>query len=138
MDDDKNIVTVNEWFRLLAEGEYDAMHALHTDDIVWEVITGGSEKIVPWLGRFEGREGVDDCLRLFADAVESEKFDTGEVMTGANGLVMMLGTVDLRAYHNGKRFRIEIAELFRFRDGKIAFVKVYADSAAARVAFKDR
>ena len=78
MDDDKNIVTVNEWFRLLAEGEYDAMHALHTDDIVWEVITGGSEKIVPWLGRFEGREGVDDCLRLFADAVESEKFDTGE------------------------------------------------------------
>ena len=138
MAENSDIATIEKWFRLLAEGDYDGMHALHTDDIVWEVITGDSEGIVPWLGRFEGRAGVDDCLRLFSGAVESERFETGEILTGADGAVVVLGSAEVRAIHNDARFRIEFAEFFRMREGKIAFVKVYGDSGAARAAFQDQ
>lgn len=133
-----DIGTIKEWFRLLAEGDYDGMHALHTEEIVWEVITGGSEGIVPWLGRFEGRAGIDECLRLFSEAVESERFETSEILTGPNGTVVVLGYADVRAYRNDMRFRIEFAEFFRMREGKIAFAKVYGDSGAARAAFQGR
>ena len=90
------------------------------------------------MGRFEGRSGVDDCLRLFSEAVESERFETGEVLTGPGGMFVVLGFTDLRAYHNDKRFRIEFAEFIRMREGKIAFVKVYGDSGRARTAFENR
>ncbi len=138
MADDTDIATIEKWFRLLGEGDYDAMHALDADDIVWEVITGGSEGIVLWLGRFEGRPGVDDCLQLFSQAVESERFETSEILSGPDGTVVVLGSADVRAYHDDARFRIEFAEFLRMREGKIAFVKVYGDSGAARTAFENR
>ncbi len=138
MASNTDIATIEEWFRLLAEGDYDAMHALHTDDIVWEVVTGGSEGIVPWLGRFEGRTGIDECLRLFSEAVESERFETGEILSGPDGVIVVLGSAELRAFHNDVRFRIEFAEFFRMREGRISFVKVYGDSGAARTAFEGR
>ena len=135
MSGETDMATIEEWFRLLGEGDYDAMHALHTDDIVWEVISGGSEGIVPWLGRFEGHAGVEECLQLFSGAVESECFEASEILTGPDGTVVVLGSADVCAYHNDVRFRIEFAEYFRMRGGKIAFVKVYGDSGAARTAF---
>ena len=135
MNETNQRTVVAEWFRLLAEGDFDGMHALHTDDIVWDVLPGPSEGIVPWLGHFEGREGVDDCLKRFANAVESEGFETGTVLMGEDDTVAVLGRTDLVARKNGQKFAIEFVEFFRFRDNKIAYVRVFGDTVAARDVF---
>lgn len=122
---------VEDWFRRLGAGEYDQMHQHHTDDIVWELMPGPSEDVVPWAGVYRGREGVEECLRRFADAVQSDRFETEPPLTGDGDIVAVPGRTDLVVRASGNRFSIEFVEYFRFRGNKISFVKVYADTAAA-------
>ena len=134
MTDARRIAIVEDWFRALAEGEYDRMHDHHTDDVVWELMPGPAEATVPWLGVYRGRTGVEDCLARFAGAVEAERFETSAPMIGDDGTIAVPGYTDLVARASGRRFRIEFVEYFRFRGDRIAFVKVYGDTAAAREA----
>ena len=132
----KDLAVVRRWFNLLATGDYEAMHALHAKDVVWDVIAGPSQGLVPWLGVFKGRKGVTRCLDLFAGAVESESFDLYDWMTGPRGRVAVVGRTRLKERRTGKRMEIHFVEYFRLRRGKIAHVRVYGDSAGAARAFQ--
>jgi ketosteroid isomerase-like protein len=129
----RRIAIIKDWFRALAEGEYERMHDYHTDDVVWELMPGPAEGVVPWLGVYRGRAGVQDCLGRFSGAVESERFETGAPLIG-DETIAVPGHTDLIARASGRRFRIEFVEYFCFRGDRIASVKVYGDTAAAREA----
>lgn len=127
---------VKEWFALLGEGRFEPMHQHHSDDIVWELMPGIAEKVAPWFGIFERREGVDECLRRFAESVDSERVVIEEPLVGDDDRVTVPGYCDLVARATGRRFRIEFVEYFRFRGDEITLVKVYGDTAAAAEAFR--
>ena len=128
---------VKEWFALLADGDFEAMHRHHSDDIVWELMPGTAEKLAPWFGAFTRREGVDTCLQRFAESVHSERIVIEEPIVGDDDRVTVPGYCDLVARATGRSFRIEFVEYFRFRGDKITLVKVYGDTAAAAEAFRD-
>jgi len=128
---------VKEWFALLGEGRFEPMHRHHSDDIVWELMPGVAEKVAPWFGVFERREGVDECLRRFAESVDSERVVIEEPLVGDDDRVTVPGFCDLVARATGRRFRIEFVEYFRFRGDEITLVKVYGDTAAAAEAFRE-
>lgn len=132
----EKLALVKEWFRLLAEGAYAGMHALQTDDVVWDCLAGASEGIVPWVGVFAGREGVDACLERFAAAVESESFELEDFLVGEEGTIAVIGRTVLVAKKNRRRFHIDFVEYFRFRDRKIATVRVFGDTALANAVFR--
>lgn len=135
MTNKRNLAIVRAWFRLLARGEYAKMHDLQSKDVVWDVIAGPSETLVPWLGKFRGRAGIDRCLARFSGAVESEAFELHDFLTGPGGQVAVIGRTRLRERQTGARMHIDFVEYFRLRRGKIAYVRVYGDSAGAACAF---
>ena len=97
---------------------------------------GPAERLARWFGVFKGRKGVDECLRHFAESVDTERIEIEEPLVGDDGRVSVPGYCDLVARATGRRFRIEFVEYFRFRGDKIALVKVYGDSAGAAEAFR--
>lgn len=132
----QNVKLVKIWFQRLADGDYASMHELQTRDVVWNCIDGASTGIVPWLGRFRGRAGIDRCLARFAAAVETESFELDAFLTDGRNTVAVPGRCRLRARATGRRFTIDFVEYFELRRGKIAFVRVYGDSAAAQAVFE--
>ena len=126
---------VKEWFALLGAGDFEALHEHHAPDVVWELMPGPAERLASWFGVFQGREGVDECLRQFAESVESERVVIEEALVGEDDRVTVPGYCDFVARDTGRRFRIEFVEYFRFRGDKITLVKVYGDTAAAAEAF---
>jgi ketosteroid isomerase-like protein len=127
----QRLAVVEHWFNALAHGDFEKMHRFHTDDIVWELMPGPAEKIVPWTGVFRRREGVDACLQRYADAVRSERFETEAPLVGPEDTVSVPGFAEYVTLASGRAFRVEFVEFFRFRGDRIAFVKVYGDTAAA-------
>lgn len=132
----RNVKLVKTWFKRLSDGDYARMHELQTRDVVWDCIDGASTGTVPWLGRFHGRKGVDRCLSRFAAAVETEAFELDAFLTNSRNKVAVPGHCRLRERITGRRFKISFVEYFELRRGKIAFVRVYGDSAAARAVFE--
>ena len=129
--------TVKERFAHLGEGHFEPMHHHHSDDIVWELMPGVAEKVARWFGVFERREGVEECLRHFAESVDSERVVIEEPLVGDDDRVTVPGYCDFVARATGRRFRIEFVEYFRFRGDKITLVKVYGDTAAAAEALRE-
>lgn len=130
MSTDKDLQTVKAWFDALADNRLDDMHQYHSDDIVWELMPGVAERTVPWTGTFHGRAGVERCLEGYR-AVESLEFRIEEPLTRRDGTIVVPGYSDYRVVGTEHRFQIEFVEYFRFKDGKISFVKVYGDTAGA-------
>ncbi|MBT5413175.1 MAG: nuclear transport factor 2 family protein [Rhodospirillaceae bacterium] len=132
----QRIAVVEDWFRALGEGDVDGMERHHTADIVWELMPGPAEAHVPWTGRFEGRAGVETCMAAWGGAVEGgeEGIVLGEILAGGGDTLAVPGHTEVTAKTTGRRFRMEFVEFFRFRGDKIAFMKVYSDTAAARAA----
>ncbi|MHB1219437.1 MAG: nuclear transport factor 2 family protein [Alphaproteobacteria bacterium] len=132
----ENVEVVKTWFQRLADGDYARMHELQTRDVVWDCIDGASTGTVPWLGRFSGRKGIDRCLSRFAAAVETEVFELDAFLTDGRNKVAVPGRCRLCERSTGRRFTIDFVEYFELRRGKISFVRVYGDSAAAQAVFK--
>ena len=131
-----NVAVVKEWFRRLSDGEYDRMHELETDDVEWDIISGASVGIVPWLGTFRGAAGVKDCLGKWAAAAQSESFELFDFLTAGDDRVAVVGRTRVVARPTGRRFEINFVEYIRLNAGKIAYVRVFGDSAAASAAFR--
>ena len=136
MNKQRRAEIVRDWFAQLGDGRFEAMHQHHADDIVWELMPGAAEKLAPWFGVFEGREGVDRCLQCFSESVDSERVVIEEPLVGDDDRVTVPGYCDFVARATGRRFRIEFVEYFRFRGDRITLVKVYGDTAAAAEAFR--
>jgi len=131
MEKQRRAEIVKAWFKYLGDGDFEPMHQHHTDDVVWELMPGPAEHLAPWFGVFNGKAGVDECLRHFAESVDSEHVEIEEPLVGDDNRVTVPGYCDLVARSTGRKFRIEFVEYFRFRGDKISLVKVYGDTAAA-------
>ena len=135
MDREGRAGIVRAWFDHLGDGRFESMHEYHSTDIVWELMPGPAEEVAPWFGVFRGRVGVDECLRRFAESVETKRVVIEEPLVAGDDRVTVPGFCDLVVRATGREFRIEFVEYFRFRSDRIVLVKVYGDSAAAGRAF---
>ena len=135
MDREGRAGIVRAWFGHLGDGRFESMHEYHSGDIVWELMPGPAEEVAPWFGVFRGRAGVDECLRRFAESVETRRVVIEEPLVAGDDRVTVPGFCDLVVRATGREFRIEFVEYFRFRGHRIVLVKVYGDSAAAGRAF---
>ncbi len=134
MTSKENLALVEEWFRHFQDGNDEALHGLQTDDIVWDVLSGASEGIVPWLGEFHGRAGVDECLEKFRAAVDVEEFEVRALLSDDDH-VASIGWARFTAKPSGTVFEMNFVEYFHFRDGKISYIPVFGDTALANKVF---
>ena len=138
MDRERRAGIVKAWFDCLGDGRFESMQEYHCEDVVWELVPGPAEDLAPWFGVFRGRAGVDECLRRFAESVETRRVVIEEPLVAGDDRVCVPGFCDLVVRATGREFRLDFVEYFRFRGDRIVLVKVYGDTAAAGKAFAAR
>lgn len=135
MSTQENLDLVKMGYQLFAEGNIPALIELQTEDVVWEIAPGASEGVVPYAGTFRGRDGVARFFEAFAGAVETERFEPRRFLA-QDDQVVVFGHSREVAKPNGKAYESDWAMAFTVRDGKVAAMRSYTDTAAAVAAWQ--
>jgi uncharacterized protein len=120
------ITTVRHFFDLLNAEDYDGLRALFTEDAAWLP----QQKDMPGAGEYRGRDVVLDTFlipirKLFA-GTDPQNQILSIASNGSTVLVETHGTgtlADGRPYDNRYAWGIEV------RDGQVAEIREYMDSA---------
>ena len=108
------------------QGDLAPLMASSADDVVWD--SSAPVEHYRFGGRFEGHLGLKEALSLIATEFGILRYDIRE-MTGDGDVVWALSDVEVVENKTGKRVRLELANRWQFKDGKIAACKEFFDSA---------
>lgn len=127
----KNIKVVQALYQAFGNGSIDDFLNVLTDDVVLEM-----PKLpdVPIKDRYKGKKGVLQFLKDREPAIRYDKFQPQEFIAQGD-LVVVLGETRGKALTTGKRFRHQWAQVYRFREGKIAGIQEYLNAAEINTAF---
>jgi len=134
MSNHPNAQIAEQFFGHFLADEIDQMMAMQTDDVVWDICDGAAAGVVPYFGIWKGTEGCLACLEAYGSTVEPEVFEIDEYL-GDNDKGLVRGHETVRVNATGKAFTTDFTFMLTIRDGKVAGMKVYIDSAALVAAF---
>jgi ketosteroid isomerase-like protein len=122
--DPKSVVL--RFYALLNEGKFDGAFELLSDDVEWWLSgtqSVGGQKASGTLNKAE----FTQAMRLVGDlTVGGMAFEPGMMLVEGNSLAI---TVESKAeLQNGRTYHNHIAIFLEVRDGKIAWVREYADT----------
>ncbi len=134
MSSHPNAQIAEQFFGHFLADEIDQMMAMQTDDVVWDICDGPATGVVPYFGIWKGTEGCLACLEAYGGAVEPEVFEIDEYL-GDNDKGLVRGHETVQVNATGKAFTTDFTFMLTIRDGKVAGMKAYIDSAALVAAF---
>lgn len=115
------------WYGAIRSGDAAALAAIVTDDV--EVFWNGDPAVIPWAGAHRGAPAVMAFFATVAKHLEVLSVETLDRID-ADGAVIILGRGHWRARATGRDIHARMANVFRFRDGRVAAYHVYNDTAA--------
>lgn len=127
----QNVDVVQRTYEAVGRGDIPAFLDLLTDDVEW-TLQGPS--VIPFAGTRRGREGVAEFFSLVGETLEFEQFEPREFVAQGD-TVVVLGFERNLIKPTGRTFEQEWAHVYTLRDGKIAKVRCFEDTAAYVVAF---
>lgn len=131
MSASKNTKIVQALYQAFGEGSADGFLSLLTDDVVLEMPRLPD---VPLKDRYKGKKGVLQFLKDRAPAIQYDTFTPQEFIAQGD-IVVVLGETRGKALTTGKRFRHQWAQVFHFREGKIAGIQEYLSAHEINAAF---
>jgi hypothetical protein len=131
MSEQDNQRVVQSIYEAFGRGDAAGILAACAEDVRWSFPPSG---VVPYFGERRGHEGVVDFLTRIGGAVEFEEFEVREIIPKGDRVVV-LGRERGRVRATGKTFENEWAMLYTLRDGKVAELRSYEDTAAVAGAF---
>lgn len=115
------------WYAALKAGDLAAFREVAAPDVV--VRWNGPTDLIPWAGE---HHGVDAALAFFAKvggALEVLSVEPVERLIAEDkALLVLIGRWRVRA--TGQDLHLRAANLFTFKDGRVAAYEVFPDSAA--------
>lgn len=106
-----------------ARGDLAPLYARLDDDVDWRSI--GGERLLPWSGRWTGRQGVEGYFAALIENIDIASFELVDMM-GDDGEVACLCRVVCGRKGSGRTVTIEKVDLFGFRGGRIVkFWEIY-------------
>lgn len=108
-----NIATVKKAYALLDEGNLDAFYDLFADDVIM-----CEAESLPYGGTYHGKAGLKRGIAKMYEAW-SEMLFTIEEVTGGGDLCFVYLHTSASSARTGKTYAFPVAELWRFRDGKV-------------------
>jgi ketosteroid isomerase-like protein len=105
---------------------WDDLIALLDDDVEWWV--AGPEDRFPWAGTYRGREGVRRWSALLDEHLAYDAFELLEAWQDGDTVVELVRAAGA-SRATGKRFASEVVRIWTFRDGRVARVQSYYDTA---------
>jgi ketosteroid isomerase-like protein len=133
MAEQENVKTVQEAYAAFGRGDIPALLDLLSEDVSW--LMPGPADIIPFAGRYEGREGVGRFFAALDGAEAVERFEPGEFVAQGDKVVV-LGHYTGRIRANGQADDIEFVHVFTVRDGKITDYRQYNDTAPSIAAYR--
>jgi ketosteroid isomerase-like protein len=116
-------------YAAFSRGDIEAVLAAMTEDVAWDA-PGGE----PYSGRRIGRGQVQQFFTELDRQVQLDEFDADEFLEDGNKVVV-LGRERATVRDSGLHFESAFAHVFTLRNGKIAEVRLFADTHAAASAF---
>jgi ketosteroid isomerase-like protein len=132
MDAQENKQIVAEGYRLFQAGEISRLLERFHDDAEW---IGPDAEPVPFAGSFHGKAEV---ARFFAEvgaALQPTRFIVHDIIA-ENDKVVVTGEATWQVKSTGRSYNNPWVDVFTLRDGKVARVEAYYDTAPAERAFR--
>jgi ketosteroid isomerase-like protein len=122
---------IQQTYAAFERGDVDTIVSLVDDSVVW-LVPGPS--IIPFAGRFEGKEGVRRFFRAAVDTLDV--LDQKTIESFAEGdRVLVTGYEHMRVRATGKEFTTRWMHSYRLRNGKIIAFEEFVDTAAQAEGF---
>ena len=131
MSTEANKRVVQTVFEMFGRGDVPGLLELITDDAEWAA--PGPES-VSYFGERRGREGALEFFKNLGSSVEFESFEPGDLIAEGDRVVA-LGHERGRVRSTGKVFENAWALVFTIREGKVAGLRCYENTAAIAEAF---
>ena len=104
-----------------------------TDDVEW--FEPGLPEVLPWAGSRRGAGQVGEFFRALDEALEFEAFEPREFIAQDDSVVV-LGFERVRLKSSGRLVETDWAMVFMIRNGKIARLRKYVDTAPMLAALR--
>lgn len=128
-EDNKRVIqTVFEKF---GRGDVPGLLEMITEDAEW---AAPGPEVVPYFGVRKGREGALEFFKNLGGNVEFERFEPGAFIAEGDRVVV-LGFERGRVRGTGKTFDNDWALVFTVRDGMVAGLRMYENTASIAEAF---
>jgi uncharacterized protein len=131
---DENITTIQGIYEAFGRGDVDFILGRVTDDVDWATDTVSTA--APWYGTHHGKAGVGDFFQALVSTMTVEKFEPTSFTANDDEVHTMVAYTTTRIA-NGKTAEMNLHHFFRFRDGKIAYVRSAEDTCQIEAIFRD-
>jgi ketosteroid isomerase-like protein len=126
MSEQQNLDLVRRGYEAFGRGDIDALLELLTEDIEW---TSPGPPELPTAGTRRGRQQVAEFFQAVDQVFEIQRFEPKSFIAQGD-VVVVLGSDTASIKATGKVLTDEWAHAFTIRDGKIAAMREYLDTAA--------
>lgn len=132
MDTQQNKQLVMEGYRLFQSGDIRKLMDLYHDSAEW---IGPESEFIPFAGTFHGKAGIGQFFALLEGSVQALRFEPQQFIAEADTVVVS-GNATWLARQTGRSYDSPWVHVFTLRDGKVARVEAYYDTAPAERAFR--
>ena len=127
-----NLDTIKDMYDAFGRGDVEAILAVVTDDVDWA--TDAASPSAPWYGPRHGKDGVRGFFAGVGQAGPVTDFTPLAFGTNDDGDVFAFIRYAFTASDTGRQVSMNLHHYWRFRDGKVCFVRSSEDTAQVAAA----
>ncbi len=128
----QNIETINELYAAFGRGDVQAILDRVTDDVDWS--TDAAIVSAPWYGERHGKAEVPSFFEGIAKTGPVTEFSLISIAGNDDGDVHAFIRYAFTVAATGKEVRMNLHHYWRFRDGKVSYVRASEDTALVAAA----
>lgn len=127
-----NLQIVKNFYAALGKGDIPTVLEMLTDDAEWDM--PHPREIVPFGGKWQGKEEVKKFFGVMHDTVQMKGFDLQEFIVDGNKVVV-IGRMKALALSTGKEYENDLVAIWTVENGKIKGMRDFMDTAQGVAAF---
>jgi uncharacterized protein len=134
MSTNPNIATARDMYTAFGRGDVRAILELVTDDVDW--CTDAAIESAPWYGPRHGKEGVVSFFEAIGQTGPVTEFTPLAYASNDDGDVMVFLRYAFTVQATGKHVAMNMHHYWKFRDGKVCYVRSSEDTAQVAAALR--
>jgi len=133
MSEEANVQAAQAGYAAFGRGDMPAILEMLADDIEW--VDPGPADVLPTAGTHRGKAAVGEFFRILSETEDFETFEPREFIAQGDKVVALIHA-EATIRSTGKKMVQDEAHVWTFRDGKVARIQLYLDTAAMVAAYR--
>lgn len=131
---EQNVETVKAMYEAFGRGDVEAILERVTDDVDWS--TDAAIESAPWYGAKHGKDELPSFFEGIAQTGPVTEFTPLSFTSNDDGDVQVFLRYAFKVTATGKAVEMNLHHYWRFRDGKVCFVRASEDTALVAAALR--